>query len=102
MLCRIKCLDKNLLHYHVHSNFLWNLLLQSLNLFFMLDMNLLDEFIGSGDHILMNLEHCRGSKDMVVKVVFITLLSFIQCMLQQEINESILLIGFVKFWGRVK
>lgn len=43
----------------------------------MMNMSLLDEFIASSDHIIMNFVHYRDGGDVVIKVLFVSLLSFL-------------------------
>lgn len=96
MLCILNDLDKNLLHYHIHFIILFNIVLQSLNLFFMSDMSLHDEFICRRDHGIMNLEHGRDNGYMVVEIVVVSYHIFFQDILQPERDELIQLIGSVK------
>lgn len=82
-------LDKDLLHYHVHSILFVNLLFESLNLLPMTNMSLLDEFIGSINHVVMDLEHNSGCGDVMLEIVIILLFNFFDYMLESEGNVRV-------------
>lgn len=92
-------LDKDLLHYHVHSILFVNLLFESLNLLPMTNMSLLDEFVGSINHVVMNLEHDGGCRNMMVKTIIVFFFNLFDCVHEAKGNELVEIIGSVNFRG---
>lgn len=69
MLSRVNDFDQNFLQDHVETLLLFDLFLQSLNLFIMTDTSVLDEFICSRNPVIMNLQHRRDSGDVMIKII---------------------------------
>lgn len=63
----------------------------------MTNVSLLDEFIGSTDHIVMNPLHSGGGGHMMIEVLIVFLFDFLQSVLKVEGNELVKLICSIEF-----
>lgn len=77
-------IDEHLLHDHGDDMLFTN-------------VSLLDEYIGSSNHIVMNLKHYVGGGGVVVKTIIIFPLNYFYCVLEMKGNELVELLGSVKF-----
>lgn len=65
----------------------------------MTNMSLLDELIGSINHIVMDFKHDGGGGNMMTETVIVLLHNFLECALEKKLNELVVTIGSVKLRG---